>query len=187
MIPVPLVPDVLVDHEMPLTVLVALATFAVLYLTSEGLHALHAALVGWRDDPADTPIARRFAAALERHVHMTGSMTSIPPTTHQEDPMPPKPVPNIDFPLDDSVIVDDGPRDTGLGDVTAEIELRPEEPIDVVVNVRQARQPDGSRAIRVFLPSNGRITYGQADQLRIDLTVAHDVVADVRRAAGYES
>lgn len=77
-----------------------------------------------------------------------------------------------------------------VGDITGEHERpildSPHEPIDVVINVRLAREPKGDRAIHVEWPEKP-ITAAQANQLAIDLTEASEIVAELRGKAGFES
>jgi|GEM_PF-5398811 len=81
--------------------------------------------------------------------------------------------------------------DTEVGDLvnTAEnpvLDLTDHEEIEVVVDIRSARRPDGAHAIRVAWP-NRPLTAYEAHRLHLDLQIAADTVANIRRDLGYES
>lgn len=79
-----------------------------------------------------------------------------------------------------------------VGDVTGEhprpvLETAVEvKPVDVIINVRVARDPRGAQAIHINYPTEA-LTAAQAHRLAIDLTEASEIVADIRQKAGYES
>jgi hypothetical protein len=57
----------------------------------------------------------------------------------------------------------------------------------VQVSVTGARRPNGHHAIRVIIPENVTLTAAQAHELSLDLGIAADQIAAIRRDAGYGS
>lgn len=99
----------------------------------------------------------------------------------------PNPIPRSPMPAtrtaDDPTLVGD------LVDTPADPILEPPddvlEVVDVIVNVRHARTPNGHHAIRIQGPNT--LTAAQAHQLHIDLDVAAAWVSGLRGDAGYTS
>jgi hypothetical protein len=57
----------------------------------------------------------------------------------------------------------------------------------VHVSVSAARRPNGHHAIRVIVPENVTLTAAQSHELSVDLGIAADYIAAIRRDAGYGS
>jgi hypothetical protein len=57
----------------------------------------------------------------------------------------------------------------------------------VHVSVSAARRPNGHHAIRVIVPENVTLTAAQSHELSVDLGIAADQIAAIRRDAGYGS
>lgn len=128
----------------------------------------------------------KVTAMMTPDVYVNHNPSEVVPVSRASitEPVPIVGTRSLDTPLDH-----DGPEgNVHLASEEPVLEgERPSDQIDVFVNFRIARQPDGHHAIRVFLPETGVVTAAQAHWLHIDLDAASQAVSSVRTALGYES